>query len=161
MELSRSTFHVLISTKNSRFAQGLKVVWALQDCPQDSAGLKLLPCSHNLNLPVPRAVACGDDTYLDAIGLSTRPSLRAGDLVLIAASLATGVVAPADGLASSMPRLAACEYVAVQARPTDLSADRRPEEPWHAELTDVQRAAMGVDRPILSDGTLGPGPAAT
>ena len=150
-----------IHQNNSRFTQGLKVVWALQSCPQHGAGLKLLPCSHNLNLPVPSAVACGDDTYLDAIGLSTRPDLHAGDLLIAAASLATGVVASADGLLASMPRLAACEYVAVQARPTDLRADQRAEEPWHGELSDVQRAALGhIDRPILSDGTLGPGPAA-
>jgi hypothetical protein len=130
-------------------------VWALEPSAAGGGGVRLLPCSHNLNVPLPEAVARGEDGYLDAIGLCTQPALRAGDLLLHAGSLAHGLAPPPSGVA--LPRLVACEYGAMMARrPGDQALDRPDELPWMAELSDAGRAALGlVDAPILAGGALG------
>jgi hypothetical protein len=105
----------------SRWAQGLRLIWALEDCPSGSAGgVVLLPASHTLRTPIPDRVRRGQDSYLESLGMELQPALAVGDMLVHAASLAhgvrrlpTGSVEPEGDWA---PKLCCAEYRAVYAR---------------------------------------------
>lgn len=70
---------------------GLRVVLALADHPgRGAGGLTLLPASHKSTLPTPPSVASCPESSL-AASLLDQPALRAGDVLLLAGSLARGL----------------------------------------------------------------------
>ena len=149
---SRAYYH----QNGSRWCQGLRAMWALSDVPTRGSGLRLLPASHTLNVPIPEEVLRGEDDYLESLGMELQPELEAGDLLLHAATLAHGLVRRAT---SAPPRLCSCSYLAVYARPADPSADVAfaGGEPFLAELGPVERSVLGLS-PVPGEGLSAGGP---
>ena len=123
----------------------------------------LLPCSHTVNVPVPGSVLSGKDKYLESIGMSLQPALRAGDLLLHASTLAHGLRPWRHE--GGPQRLVTCEFVSVYTRPSDFSSDslteggRVAELPWMGSLSPEERTVIGLEDttnrpapPLLSDG---------
>jgi ectoine hydroxylase-related dioxygenase (phytanoyl-CoA dioxygenase family) len=147
----------------SRFCQGVRAIWALEDIPPGAGGVILLPGSHNVNVPVPDVVLSGADTYLESLGMCLQPALQAGDLLLHASTLANGLRpwCHEDG----SQRLATCDFISVFARPSDLSSDSLTEGgrvealPWMSNLGPEERTVLGLEdtatgpaAPLLADG---------
>ena len=128
----------------SRWCQGLRALWALADAPSDGhgSGVRLLPASHTLNVPIPGAVLRGEDCYLEALGMDLQPALEAGDLLLHAATLAYGL----HSRSKHAPPLVQCNYLAVFVRPADLFADVSftGDEAFIAELSAEERCVLGL-----------------
>lgn len=157
---SRAYFH----QGTSRFCQGIRAVWALADVPAGAGGLVLLPGSHTNEVPVPECVRNGEDDYLESIGMCLQPVLKAGDLLLHAATLAQGLK---PWTSSEGPqRLVACEFVSVYARPSDPALDSLsaagtvPEPPWAQGMSREQQTVLGLldtsdgpASPLISDGS--------
>ncbi len=148
---------------SSRFCQGVRAVWVLKDKGPGSSGIRLLPASHNLQVPVPPEVVEGKNDYLESLGMCLEPELKAGDLLLFASTLAHGFFSVSD--ASEACRMATCEFVSVNARPSDfpsdsLSAGRADSDmTWVKNLTHEQRTVLGLEDtekgpapPLISDG---------
>ena len=122
----------------TRYAQGLRAVWALSDQDADHCGLTLLPCSHTCGLPCPTAVRTGERG-----DLTTTPILRAGDCVLMSSNLAYGLRRWTG--APGTQHLLECEFVAPLAAPStgiplqpSLSADT---------LTPEEKVVLGITPP--------------
>lgn len=148
---------------NSRFCQGVRAVWSLSDSPTGGGGLILLPGSHTVHVPIPESVRSGEEDYLESIGMTLQPALNAGDLVLMAGSLAYGLRPWKN--TSGPQQLAACEYVSVFARPSDFSSDsltesgKKSEAAWMKTLDADERTIIGLNdtttgpaAPVMSDG---------
>lgn len=123
-----------------RYAQGLRVVVALADCPAGAGGLQLVPGSHNSGLP--RAPA---EVLRGALPeLCVQPVLAAGDAVL----LAPGLVALLRPWTLPTPqRLLHSELIAPQTRPSAGIPPVEVPEPWHERLTPLEKALCGVHWP--------------
>eukprot|EP01052_Picozoa_sp_SAG31_P030334 SAG31_NODE_3102_length_4673_cov_2.821382_4_plen_549_part_00 len=135
-----------------RYAQGLRIVVALADCPAGAGGLHVVPASHNSSLP--RSTPC--QVLLDD-ELCVQPSLAAGDCLLMAANLVSFL---RPWTSSSPQQLMCCELITPQTRsvfgiPPVASGPGN----WHDCLTPLEKVVSGVeglddDSPIvISDGT--------
>lgn len=156
---SRGYFH----QGDSRFCQGVRAIWALEDVPEGAGSVTVLPGSHAVNVPVPECVLNGEDAYLESLGMCLQPVLQAGDLMLCAGSLAHGL---RPWVHKGGPqRLASCEFVSVFARPSEFSADSlteggsKGEKPWMDGLSLEVRTLFGLEdtaegpaAPLMSDG---------
>ena len=120
-----------------RYAQGLRVVVALCDCPAGAGGLHVLPASHKSGLShTPAEVLAGALPEL-----WHQPTLAAGDCVVMASNL-VAVLRP--WTLPTPQRLLHCELIGPQTRPaTGVPAAGAP-QPWHELLTPLEMAVCGV-----------------
>lgn len=153
-------YHHQNGVAQGRWCQGLHAVFALTDAPSTGAGLVLLPASHTLNVPIPEAVLRGEDDYLQSLGMELQPELRAGDLLLHAATLARGL-SPLPAAGATPPVLCSCGYTAVFARPSGPAADVEysGERRWLQGLGPAEAAVLGLPAAdgsfpaVISDGS--------
>lgn len=96
-----------------RYAQGLRVVVALCDCPAGAGGLTVVPNSHNSGLPTapPEVLAFAPELQQ----LCHQPELAAGDCVLMASNL-VAFMRPWN--LPTPQRLLSCEFISPQTRPS-------------------------------------------
>ena len=129
----------------TRLCQGVKVFWALADCPQGAGGLVISPASH-------RALTQPPPGGLDPDGeMMTQPVLAAGDVLLAAAELVHGL---RPWTAAHPQAIAAVEYIAASARPT-TPPPAPPAPEWVQELGPAERAVLGYGdegAQLVSDG---------
>ncbi|MSS71790.1 MAG: hypothetical protein EXS64_09910 [Candidatus Latescibacteria bacterium] len=121
-----------------RICQGVRAIWALADVNRGDGGFVMVPCTHKSNVETPQDVLSGRDD----MGLTVQPVLKAGDLLLVAATTLQGV-RPWKG--KGPQRLLSYEYggrAAIQSVGTgpDTQKDSTPE--WMSALTPVQRASL-------------------
>jgi hypothetical protein len=135
---------------------GLRVVLALADQPAGAGGLTLLPASHKSTVPTPPSVLTAPEASL-AGSLLEQPVLRAGDVLLLAGSLARGLW-PWRGAGSQ--RLLSATFASGRAYPAAGYSvpDPPPELSWLAELTDEQRAVCQARFTGVGGGDHGRGP---
>lgn len=69
-----------------RSCQGIRALWALTDIGTDDGGLILVPSRHKSYVEAPTELLSGKDD----LGLVIQPSLNAGDLLLVAATVLQG-----------------------------------------------------------------------
>ena len=138
-----------------RYAQGLRVVVALCDCPAGAGGLHLVPASHNSSLPTaPTELLSGALPEL-----WHQPTLAAGDCVLMASNLVASLRPWTLPVSSAPQRLLHCEFIPPQTRPAAGIPPAGPSEPWHELLTPLEKALCGVEGlddstpVVISDGT--------
>ena len=115
-----------------RFSEGVRVLWALEDAAE--SGFALVPCSHKGCVPTPDGVATGTAD----MGLTYRPQLKAGDMLIVA-------LATLQGMRSWRQRLLSYEFVGRGVIRSAGTGDRVQQEPrpdWHAELAEEQRASL-------------------
>jgi len=122
-----------------RLCEGVCAVWALADQKPEDGGFTLIPCSHKSNVETPEDVLSGRDD----MGLAVQPELKAGDLILCAATALQGMQ-PWKGRGPQ--RLLAYWYAgraAIQSLGTGsrtAPGDAMPA--WVAEMTPEQRAVF-------------------
>ena len=120
-----------------RYAQGLRVVVALCDCPAGAGGLHVLPASHKSGLShTPAEVLAGALPEL-----WHQPTLAAGDCVVMASNL-VAVLRP--WTLPTPQRLLHCELIGPQTRPTTGVPAAGAPQPWHELLTPLEMAVCGV-----------------
>ena len=73
--------------KDRRSCQSVKAIWVLEDVEDDDGGLVVVQASHKSNVPTPDDLSTG----VDDMGLVIQPSLKAGDLFLVATTTLQGV----------------------------------------------------------------------
>ena len=119
-----------------RFSEGVRVLWALEDVDAGEGGFALVPCSHKGNVPTPAGVA---DSSGD-MGLTFQPTLKAGDLLVVALSVMQGMRPWRGG---RRQRLLSYEYVGrgvIRSAGTGVGPALQPA--WHADLQEPQRASL-------------------
>ena len=140
--------------RQESLSRAVRVVWALADAAEGDGGLVVVPASHISTVEPPRDLVSGADD----MGLVRQPALRAGDLMIHAASLLTGL-RPWRG--QGPQRLLACGYVGASVRPSadsEIRGEDDGDEEWRASLTPEQRALVhNPNRPypppvVMSDG---------
>ena len=120
-----------------RYAQGLRVVVALCDCPAGAGGLHVLPASHKSGLShTPAEVLSGALPEL-----WHQPALAAGDCVVMASNL-VAILRP--WTLTTPQRLLHCELIGPQTRPTSGIPAVGAPQPWHDQLTPLEMAVCGV-----------------
>ena len=115
-----------------RFSEGVRVLWALEDSVESS--FALVPCSHKGYVPTPEGVTTGK---VD-MGLTYRPRLKAGDLLIVA-------LAALQGMRPGKQRLLSYEFVGrgvIRSAGSGDMVQKEPRPDWHAELTEEQRASL-------------------
>lgn len=141
-----------------RFVHGIRVVW----CLGGSSCYTVIPGSHKSTAETPEAVRTGEaDDMLNSLGLLQQPPLRAGDVLVVAASALQGLRHPTDQSNGGPARYIIADFSSKRSRsPTALTDPTPPlpislEQPWATELTDVQRVILGLDphAVVKSDGT--------
>lgn len=80
---SRSYFQV----DQTRFVQGVVVLWALADVNDGDGGFVLIPGTHKSQVETPEDILRGDDD----LGLIEQPVLKAGDLLLCTETVLHGM----------------------------------------------------------------------
>lgn len=128
-----------------RFCQNMLAIWALSDVDDDDGGLALVPASHRSQVQTPRELI----TRSDDMDVVRQPVLKAGDVILCAASTL-------HGFCKSQAQLVAFEYASDSVQ---VSAKHKWGD-WVSELTPLQQAVFapdgGGDAPpvISSDGDI-------
>ncbi|MBT5832755.1 MAG: hypothetical protein HOH77_21410, partial [Candidatus Latescibacteria bacterium] len=123
------------------FCQNMLAIWALSDVDENDGGLALVPASHRSQVKTPRELI----TRSDDMDVVRQPALKAGDLILCAASTL-------HGFCKSQATLVAFHYASdsVQIAPKHKWGD------WVSELTPLQQAVFapegGTPPVISSDG---------
>ncbi len=142
-EHTRSYLH----QNDVRFAQGIVVLWALDDIDKGDGGFVFVPASHNSTIePPPVLTTDGSDSPL-----VEQVVLRAGDVFLYVEGLLHG-----RRPWRSERRLIAFTYASDKAQRPGQTTEDPPD--WASELTPEQRAVVAPDgrpdaAPILdSDG---------
>lgn len=146
---SRSYFQV----DQTRFVQGLVVLWALADVNEGDGGFVLIPGTHKSQVETPADILQGTDD----MGLTEQPVLKAGDLLLCTETVLHGM-RPWKG--KGPQRLLNFGYIGSLVRrsngapPEDADRDSPA---WANDMTSEQRVIMGIDRPnpapiVHSDG---------
>ena len=128
-----------------RIAQGVRVVWALADAPAGAGGLTLLPCTHRSVMPTPPAVAAGTDPATNA--LLRQPAMRAGDLLLIAATTLRGLrpwTGPAGGQHLFSYEVTSSSVFPSAGYITRPRLEPAESEAWAAQVTAAGRAEVGL-----------------
>ena len=128
-----------------RQCQGLCAVIALTDSPPGSCPVVLVPASHKSGLPAPPLTS--SSPFVE------RPALRAGDVLLCAASTLHAVCPQGDG-----GELIVVSFISRAARPQALPDEQeKPSLPaWAEGLGEAEKTLLaGSDAPdlLLSDGT--------
>lgn len=121
-----------------RFAEGVRVLWALEDVGAGDGGFVLVPCTHKANVETPAGVAAGGDD----MGLVLQPALKAGDLLVVSLAALQGM-RPWKG--AGRQRLLSYEFVGrgvMRAAGTGPQARQEPRPAWHGELSPEQRASL-------------------
>lgn len=117
---------------------GLRVVLALADHPGcGEGGLTLLPASHKSTLPTPASVVLSPETSI-AAPLLEQPTLNAGDVLLLAGSLARGLW---PWRSAGSQRLLSATFASDRAYPAAgyrVPTPRPTELGWLDELTEQQ-----------------------
>ena len=121
-----------------RFSEGVRVLWALEDVEEEDGGFVVVPCSHKGNVATPEEVATGADD----MGLTLQPTLKAGDLLVVALATVQGMRL---WKGKGRQRLLSYEFVgrgAIRSAGTGPKTEAEPRPEWHAELSEVQRASL-------------------
>ena len=121
-----------------RYCQTVRVLWALADVNEDDGGFVMVPCTHKLNVETPDDVITGEDD----MGLTVQPTMKAGDLFVVAGTTLQGV-RPWQG--DGPQRLLSYEYVsraAMRSAGTGPKVEEDPSPEWHAKMTPEQRASL-------------------
>ena len=127
-----------------RQCQGLVVAIALTDSPDGTCPLVVVPASHKSGLPAPPLPSSSR--------FAERPALKAGDVLLCAASTLHGICPQGDG-----GELLVLNFISRTARPQVPSdqQDAQPLPAWAQELGEAEQTLLtGSDsnRLVLSDG---------
>ena len=127
-----------------RQCQGLVVAIALTDSADGTCPLVVVPASHKSGLPAPPLPSSS--------GVTERPALKAGDLLLCAASTLHGICPMGDG-----GELLVLNFISRTARPqvTCDPQDAQPLPTWAEELGEAEQTLLtggDSDRLVLSDG---------
>lgn len=128
-----------------RYVHGLVVVWALAS-GSSCGGYACVPGTHKGTLEVPSNLREASGTApLTNLGILQQPPLQAGDVLLISSATLHGARPPADG--GDGPLLLRCEFLSHMARMDTVSErhDSAREPEWMQELSDVERAVMGLE----------------
>ena len=115
----------------------MKAIWVLEDVEEDEGGLVVVQASHKSNVETPRDLATG----VDDMGLVVQPTLKAGDLFLVAASTLQGV----RPWKSDPKRLLTYKYAgraAIQSNPLGPHSETESLPGWADEATPSQKAVM-------------------
>jgi len=119
-----------------RVCMGARAIWALSDVNKGDGGFVVVPCSHKSNVETPQDISTGKDD----LGLTVQPVLKAGDLLIVAATLLQGM------RPSKRPqRLLSYEYLgraAIGSIGTGPDTEKDPYPEWMSALTPVQRASL-------------------
>ena len=121
-----------------RHCQGIHAVWALSDSNSGDGGFSLVPCSHKSNVETPEDVLTGKDD----LGLTVQPALKAGDLLLCAATLLQGVRSGTKELPQRLLMYRYAGHAAVQSVGTGPKTRKEEQPEWMAELTPEQRVML-------------------
>ncbi len=146
---SRSYFHI----QETRFVQGLLVLWALTDVNQGEGGFTLVPGTHKSSVETPADILQGSND----LGLPIQPTLKAGDLLLCTETVLHGV---RPWMGNGPLRLLRYGYIGELVRRSNsapIQEGDRVDPVWVDEMSPEQRIVMGVDRPnpapiVHSDG---------
>ena len=156
-----------LAKEGHRFAQGVRVIVAIDDAPADGGGFALMPASHKMNIEPPPAVRAGQDD-LSRLGTPVikQPDLAAGDVLLCVSTLGWTLRAPTTKGAKP-PKLLHAEFVGNVSRPGGAAAFTE-DMPWMLEMSEAERLVMGCKTPgsttpaavVVKDGVVVQGPPA-
>lgn len=123
-----------------RFCQNILAIWALTDVDAGDGALAFVPASHKSGVETPRELV----TRSNEMDVVRQPALKAGDLILCAASTL-------HGFCKSQAKLVVFEYASdsVQVTPNHKWGD------WVSELTPLEKAVFAPqgglhDPPVIS-----------
>jgi ectoine hydroxylase-related dioxygenase (phytanoyl-CoA dioxygenase family) len=149
-----------------RQCQGLIAVWALEDIAPDQ-GFAVVSGSHLGDVEPPAALAAGRDLRSDGLSVVSRPAMRAGDLLLVAAATMHGLLAGTRPQQCCQQMM--CSFISRTAPPSvgSLAAaaarGQVPDEAapsWMAQLSPTARAMLApalepgsrTNQVVMSDG---------
>jgi ectoine hydroxylase-related dioxygenase (phytanoyl-CoA dioxygenase family) len=120
-----------VNHPDGRICHGLRVIWALAPTDSEQGGLVLVPASHNRNYDPPAVFLDGQDD----MGMTVEQPLRAGDLLICAATTLHGV-------RGRPGRLIEADFISARAMPTGGFPEVAASE-WYDELAPEQQAVVG------------------
>ena len=126
-----------------RQCNSVRVIYALDDVGEGDGGFCLIPQSHQVNVACPEAVRNGDSLKGLGEGIIFQPSMRAGDMLVVAGACLQGMQ-PWRG--SRPQRLLSFRFVGrsivSEMGPNELP-DPMADETWWQSLTEAQRISLG------------------
>ena len=133
-----------------RYCQSVRAIWALTDVEKGDGGFVMVPCTHKSRVETPVDIVTGEDD----MGLIFQPSLKAGDLLLVAGNALQGM-RPWQG--KEQQSLLSYSYAGRAAIQSAGNGDRTRDNPspeWHQQISADQRASLY--HPGYSDSTPAP-----
>ena len=133
-----------------RYCQSVRAIWALTDVEKGDGGFVMVPCTHKSRVETPVDIVTGEDD----MGLIFQPSLKAGDLLLVAGNALQGM-RPWQG--KEQQSLLSYSYAGRAAIQSAGNGDRTrvaPSPEWHQQISADQRASLY--HPGYSDSTPAP-----
>ena len=125
--------------KDRRSCQSVKAIWVLDDIENGDGGLVVVQASHKSNVPTPDDLSKG----IDDMDIVTQPTLKAGDLFILATTTLQGVRPWKD----KPKRLLSYKYAAraaIQSNPVGPHSETESLPRWSDEASDAQKAVMYI-----------------